>query len=366
MKKYLLLFLICPVFYSCASLLNGDRTAVAIYTEKPAEVIFQRDTLHTELKNGFNAVRFEVLRSKDSLRFVLLSDSLRKEVSIPSKTSWVYYLNAYLIWWPGLIIDWSSPRKYTYSKALNFNDSLCLDMNKKLTTAQRKDLAGRKIRQNNNYFVPRKGDLYWNLSFPMIYLTLGTIAPEGFSRQTKGSVLGIATGFDYYYKEDKFFNLSGSIGLYSPTIGCGESGAGHIYDRESSVDDGFNIYNLNISHNHKTRYFSFGYGLSYSYIDWHKDTYSRVSGYYYPEPKKDYLRYSLYNDYPYRHHREEARYSMLGLVLNGYCYLSRNFTAGIIYKPNFVRLKSNTGNSFSYEHQITLDFAFKFNLLKGK
>ncbi|MFT4221383.1 hypothetical protein [Dysgonomonas sp.] len=341
MVKCLVLVFICCMFVSCASIMNGEWTSVSVYTEQPAKAIVRGDTLRTQLLSDANVLSFSVPRSNKSLQFVLQSDSLHKTVNIPSKFSQNYYLNI-LCFWPGLFVDLSSPKRYTYNNKLTFDENLNL-------------YDGR--------FTTRKGDLNLYFSLPFIYPSLNTIKPEKYSRVTQGSVVGLSVGFDYYYKKDKFVNLTGT--MTSSHIGEDDY---YYYDNEDNrwpdepcVDDRFNMYSLCVSHNHRLKRLSFGYGLSYNYTIYRKDSYSMPPNYMKPE-----LRAYNYNASPNIYSRQRYEYPTLGLVFNGYCYVSRNFSVGLVYKPSLLRLKSHSGNTFNYEHQITLDFAFRFNLLSGK
>ncbi|MDR1089724.1 MAG: hypothetical protein LBL79_01500 [Prevotella sp.] len=336
MKKYLIIALISCLFASCASILNGDWTSVSVWTEQPVKAIVRGDTLHTKPSSNTNVLSFSVPRSGEPLRFVLQSDSLRKTINLSPKNSQNYYLNA-LYFWPGFLVDMSNPKRYTYDSKLTFDRNLNL-------------YDGR--------FITRKGDLNFYFSLPFIYLSLNTISPEGHSRITRGSVVGLSAGFDYYYQKNKFINLTGSLST-SNISGCGYF-LPYDWSGELLTDDSFVIHSLNMSHNHRLKRFSFGYGLSYSYTNYHKDEYSMmpygiISGY-----------NSNRSDYSYILDCNNYRYTSLGLVFNGYCYFSRYFSVGVIYKPNLLRLKSQSGNPFKYEHQITFDFAFRFSLLRGK
>ncbi|GHV15123.1 hypothetical protein FACS1894169_05580 [Bacteroidia bacterium] len=323
---------------SCASILNEEWTPVSVYTEQPAKAIVRGDTLRTKPRSNANVLSFSVPRSSEPLQFVLQSDSLRKTISIPSKNSQNYYLNA-LYFWPGFFVDKSNPKRYTYNSRLTFDKNLDL---------------------YDDRFITRKGDLNFYFSLPFIYLSLNTINPEDRSRITRGSVLGLSAGFDYYYKKDRFINLTGSMS-FSNLSGCGGYYVPDEWLDEPYVDDGFHMWNLNVSHNHRLKRFSFGYGLSYNYTFYRKDTYSMPPNYVKPEDD-----FYDYHTYPHIYNHQRSEYTTLGFVFNGYCYTSRNFSVGIIYKPNILRLKSQSGNPFCYEHQITLDFAFRFNLLRRK
>lgn len=334
MRRHLLFVLVPCIFVSCASILNGEWTSVSVYTEQPAKAIVSGDTLRTNFLKNTNVVSFSVPRSGEPLRFILQSDSLRKAVNIPSKLSQNFYLNA-LYFWPGFFVDMNNPKKYTYSNKLTFDKNLNL---------------------YDNRFATYKGDLKLYFSLPFIYLSQNTISPEGHSRITGGSVVGLSAGFDYYYKKNRFINLTGTYSV-SNLSGCGDD---YYWSDEPSVDEDYHMWNVNVSHNHRIKRFSFGYGLSYNYTYYRKDTYSMPPNHIKPE-----IDFYNFRTYPRIYNYQRYEYTTLGLVFNGYCYASQNFSVGIIYKPSIVRLKS-VSKPFCYEHQITLDFAFRFNLLKRK
>lgn len=351
MKKHLLFLLLSCLLTSCATIFNGKKTHVIVYTEKPAKLIYNDDTLYTTAQNGFSAVGINTLRRKHAFEFTIVSDSLERDISIPSKISYVYYFNFYPLFWPGIFIDKGSQKRYTYKSVINLDENLEISPDKKITTAQRKDLIERRNaltrQEQKNHFMTNKGDWYYYLSLPMFYLSYYSISPESFSRVNTGGIFGISTGVDYYYKRNRFFNITGTISAGGDISTCTDG----YSDTEKIL-----TYNINGSHNHKYRNFSYGYGLSYTYTHWHKDTYKDLMGN---------LKENTQKRYSYLYTCEEANYSTLGFVFNGYSYFSKYFSVGIIYKPNFVRLKSKS-KPFCFEHQITLDFAFRFNLIKGK
>ncbi len=346
MRKHLLFVLIPLLFVSCATILNGKWTYVSVYTERPAKAIVQGDTLHTKSGTGHNMLTFCVRRSEDPLLFILKADSLQKTVNISSKNSPTFYLNA-LYFWPGFLVDLSNPKRYTYNNKLVFDKNL--------------NLSNKYLKMNDERFATRKGDLKFYFSLPFIYLSLNTINPEGHSRVSRGSVFGLSSGFDYYYKDDKFINLTGSFSASNIAGNWGEYYWNDELLEEPHVYDRFSMSNLSVSHNHKLNRFSFGYGLSYNYTSYSEKTYSLMP-YQIILPEVDFNNYSRN---PYMYSYQSYDYTTLGLVFNGYCYVSRSFSVGLIYKPNIIRLKS-VSKPFCYEHQITLDFAFRFNLFGRK
>ena len=144
---------------SCASVMNEKYVSVFLYTEKPSKVTYVQDTLHTVSQNDFNVVNLIVPRSKDTLELSVMTDSICKKVSIPSKKSIAYYMNVF--YFGGFVIDYFNPKRYTYKNLLVFDDSLNII---KATTKHREDMAKW---ENSTFFksytsknIFKKGDIY--------------------------------------------------------------------------------------------------------------------------------------------------------------------------------------------------------------
>lgn len=263
--------------------------------------------------------------------------------------------------WPGLAIDLSSPKRYTYKNILLFDDSLNLHSATNSSTIvmqrERENLLRKNdrsgISKNERKYSPQKGDLYLNLSSPILYPGYTILKPAPGLSPDRVSALGFAGGLDYYYKNNRFINLTASATFGGDiTIGCGDFG----YDDEERFD----LYHITASHNHRYKIFSFGYGISHAYTDWWTNKY-----YFTDSP----LKINNINNKPetsIMRYNEERKYATLGLVFNGYIYFFNSFTIGVIYKPTFVRLNSIMEKRFCYEHQISFDMAFKIRLYRKK
>jgi len=327
-----------------------------LFTGIPASVIYNTDTLRTTSYEEVNKLELNVLRSKKPLEFTIISDTLRKDYSITSKVSSAYFYNILTPYFLGFIWDHSNPKKYTYQNLLIFDDSLNLE-NELVTNSEKKIQkehlqAYNKLKRMNNH---KKEDIYLNFSFPYIYPSHYTISTFSGRRKSGNSILGLALGLDYYYKDNRFFNLSGNLSLGGDIVlGCG----GTDFEDEEIFD----VSSLAFTHNHRYNKLSFGYGLSYNYIGYRDTKYTF--------PQSDQIEenryYSVYNNCFYEENTRKNRYSTLGLAFNGLFYLSNWFSAGIIYKPAFINLNPSANNRWIYEHQITIDFSFKIRLKKGK
>lgn len=352
MFKFLPAILACCLLTSCATMINSSYKNIAILAEEPVTVTYKNSVFHT---NDSNLVTIPVDRSKKPLKLFVQTDSLERDVEIKSKVDGAFYLNfvSPLSLYGGFI-DVLGNKMYTYpnvilNKDLTVNQNATFDLKKKIN--KQVEIKKRRVATKRyNGQLPQKGDLFFDLSFPFIYITHSTTAPETMPRLFSMSVFGFSAGLDYYYKNNRFINLSGNYFVGGDiAIGCG----GDDYSDFQRI----NSYSIMFSHNHKYRKFSFGYGLAYTYNDrWDRK-------YFFPENVDP-------NDYSHSvsgaYQKQEWRYSTLGLVFNGYMYFSPNFCGGLIYKPNFVRLKTNSGNTFNYEHQITLDFLFRIKLFGAK
>lgn len=288
---------------------------------------------------------------------------MSRKVSIPSKISSLYYLNIVSPpFWPGLLIDLSSPKRYTYKNVLAFDDTLSLSRaliaNRDVAENQKANM----IRKHNNTYniygrsrknrlYTKQGDVFLYFAVPFIYPSYTIIKPEPSSSIEKGSVLGFAGGIDYYYKKNRFINLSASMTAGGDIVfGCG------FYEFDDS--ERFNLYNLTISNNHRYKRFSFGYGISHSYVDWWEKKYFKNP---FAESNIPY-----HYHYSWAYYLNRRKYSNLGFIFNGYFYFFNDFSVGIVYKPTFVRLNSIMEKKIYYEHQISLDFAIKVRLNKRK
>lgn len=341
MKKYLFAPIFCCLLASCASILNKKELNVYVYTANPAKIVYESDTIQTSRFEELNTAKLVVPRSKDSLQFVLINDSINRKVSISSSISFLYYMNIISpLSWPGFLIERSNPKRYMYKNILSFDSNLSLSLVSNVNSDATEKQKAKIIRQRSNTyktikkdrFLTQKGDIYLNLNFP--HVNYFRISPDYEDDKDYFGFFGIGLGLDYYYNKNHFLNLSvsGTMDFLVPVP------APVDYEGEYTSTSSFDV---TLSHNHRTNRISYGYGLSYARNLWRYNN-DDIE-----------LEYSRYN-------------SALGLAFKGQYYFLEKFTVGLIYRPTFVRLNSISNKNLKYEHYLGLDFAFKFRLSNRK
>ena len=110
---------------------------------------------------------------------------------------------------------------------------------------------------------------------------------------------------------------------------------------------------VSLSNNHKIQQFSLGYGLSFTKNTWNITDYGRWD---YEYDEQDEIIPPLIKDPITKSH------FAFGLIFPIYFQLSEHFNIGVVYRPTFYR--PNMTDKFSYEHLISVDFAWKIRLKK--
>ncbi len=333
MKNLLFFLAVCSLLTSCATILNGEKTRVFLYTEDPARVIYRRDTISTKEQNGFNAAALTVPRSGDFLTLTVVTDSLKKKIEILPKNSLSFYFNYNPAIFAALLIDWNSNKRYTYNSPLLLDKHLVVV--KDIPSELKKDMSKRKksLPDLREYRFPTaKGDIFLNLTFP--YINYFSLSPSHEKRKDSFGFLGIGIGLDYYYKNNRSISLTttGTMDfmVFVPAPVHYEGVHKHI-----------GSWDVMLTHNHRYKGFTYGYGLAFARNSWH-----------YNDEDKDI------------HYSRNA--SSLGIGLRSHYYFSSKFTVGLIYRPTFVVLNPENNKIFKYEHLLSIDFAFKFRLNKRK
>ena len=192
---------------------------------------------------------------------------------------------------------------------------------------------------------PHKSEIYgkgtWDLRLTIPYINHFILKPNGERDISKIGFMGAAIGFDYYHQNSQYLSVlaGGVIDFFLPF-------PVHIdYDYgEEIVEKEFcSSTFISLTNNHRFKFFSIGYGLSYSRNSW---VLTHNTGYSF-EPNTSYVA-QRYTD------------NTLGLMFTGYWLTKKSFSLGVIYRPSFIRL--NVSPTFKYEHLISIDLAWRIRL----
>jgi len=182
------------------------------------------------------------------------------------------------------------------------------------------------IKKTYRFKQPNKREkIYLHLSQPQFNFL--RIMPE--NEDVKGSrgIFGGSIGLDYHHSYNQFIHFEVSA----------FSNSGIILPPPND-EDMMSSGGINLSNNHKFGRFSLGYGLSYSEYTWGK-----YSWFFVVIPK------------------DTKSHNAFGLVFPAYFHAAKFLNIGVVYKPTFYR--PNISKKFSYEHLVSIDFAWKIRLL---
>ena len=174
----------------------------------------------------------------------------------------------------------------------------------------------------------------WDLRLTMPYINHFILKPDVETEKTSTGFFGAAIGFDYYHHNTQYLStvVGGALDFFLP-FGAAVDYAGEVEFCSSSF--------IGLTNNHRYKFLSFGYGLSYSHNSWRLVDYGDDLGAI-PFTIRDYTD------------------NTLGLMFTGYWLTKKSFSLGIIYRPNFYRLNINP--TFKYEHLISIDLAWRIRL----
>ena len=180
-----------------------------------------------------------------------------------------------------------------------------------------------------------KGELNLHLSLP--YVNSFYMKPQNEAYKVNTGIGGLSIGLDYYHSNHQFINLEISSVVDAPPLPfC-------FVGEHESMNSGY----MSLSNNHKLGRFTVGYGLSYGRNTW-KLSYYIINGLPPPPP-------------PTRDPITKS-HSAFGFIFPTYFQWREHFNIGIIYRPTFYR--PTITNKFSYEHLISVDFAWKIRIKK--
>lgn len=178
-----------------------------------------------------------------------------------------------------------------------------------------------------------KGQFLLHLSLP--YINNIHLTPENETTKNNTGFMGYSAGLDYFHNTSQYLNISFSQiqDFFLPIA---------FVDRSDKYELMSSSY-ISLSNNHKINRFSIGYGLSFAQNSWDLRNHSWDENSSTREPIK-------------------KTNNAFGLVSSTYFQITQHFYLGIIYRPTFYRLSTET--KLKYEHSISIDFTWKIPLNK--
>jgi hypothetical protein len=305
MKISSLLFYIFPIpvvllLSSCTSWFSKSSHWVTVRTNSPAKEIVVNNEKHP-LENGH--AYLQVARSKEPLIIGLKTGDSLQYISIKSRNSFNYLLDAYCTWGISCFIERKNPKRYFHAK------NIYLEQKKGVIKVFR--------------FPPvKKGTVNLTLSIP--YLN------DFYARTTNGRAhdwgfLGLGGGFDFFYKDNHYLSLqAGAVIDNEAPFPVGVDHFGGPYEKTS------NLF-VSLRDNHIIGAFDVGYGLSFSRFNWlETDTTFRL----------------------------KKKTNTFGLSLASHYRITDNFKAGVLYQPGIFRF--DNGLKTDYQHLLSVELLFTF------
>ncbi len=296
---------------SCASISNQPSTSIDVFTAEPSAIIVASDTFKTVK----NKSRVFVPRNNKTLQMTVINQASDIALSIEPKKSLAYWANIPCNFGLGMLVDKNTIKQFGYPKRIYLDSP---------------DSSQSWYRFSQ---IDRTNDFRLKISLP--WVNFFSLRPEGESRKSNAGFWGISVGLDYFHRRDQFINLSASavMDLFVPV-----PGAIDIEGEYELMSSGY----LSLSNNHKTKRWTFGYGVAYGINTWDLSYSDHFDP---PPPTRDPVKKS---------------HQFLGILLSSYFQINEHFSTGLIYRPTIVKLDPNM--RFEYEHLISIDFAWSINL----
>jgi hypothetical protein len=313
-------------FSSCATLILKKDYGVHVYTDLPNAKAEIRDSVYNLPAD------IKIRRSKDDLGIKLFADSLEKAYLVKASP------NATFLYWNLICcspilpvvygVDFTNHKRFYYGRSIYLNPY---------------DTTGIiRPRISKNYydywtknFPTRKGQLNFTLSLP--WVNSFYLHPDQESVKINTGFMGISAGLEFFYKENKYIALTGSAvsDFLSPLPVAA--------DFSGEVENMTSVY-TSITDNFKFRRFTLGYGINFSRNTWMLVYHDRFDP---PAPTRDPATKSS---------------NSFGFTFDGYHQVGKHFFVGLIYRPTLLNVYP--GVDFKYEHLVSMDFRWKFKVIK--
>jgi hypothetical protein len=294
--------------------MNSPTTRVDLETTSPAKVILKGDTL-VPIKNR---TKMQVERNIQPLTLKVFNDSISKTINIDSRNSFAYWFNIYANSGLGMLVDKDRSKRYTYPGLVYV------------------DMSNNSEKYYRYYPLPKKGRLFWHISLP--YINIFNFKPDNEPDQKINTGFwGIKTGINFFWRDYQFLDWSVSAvnDFFIPVPAA--------IDISGEYEMMGSIY-TSLSQNYQLKRWTAGLGICFAKNIWSFNYSDRFDP---PPPSRVPVRKSHYS---------------VGMVFPIYYQMGEHFSTGIIYRPTFFQTFPDTG--FKYEHLISIDFAWRFQVNK--
>ena len=315
---FILLSLTLLIVSSCATLFNKPYKTVSINVDTPCKLVTEKDTF---LINQQERIKFT--RKNGGVNFTTIyNDTLKNEYFIPSRVSSTAYWNFAGFGLLGVLVDAFSPKTYSYPHYLNL-------------------APAKKSIEYRTYRPSKQGDLFFNISLPLLNVIDVNMPLTGYHIQ--GNMMGLGLGLDYYYAPSTFITISGTtVNDFFTLIGTNPYSDFHYTDIRTNY--------LSITHNHKIKKVTFGYGVTYN-----RNQFIESNQY-------DLIPYdtlSTYNSNDYNVTHSEITQSF-GLLFNLKVQAGKYLYASFNYRPSI--LQPGRINPYVFEQYAGFELCYKFKM----
>ena len=320
------------IFWSCATLFSNREVKVLLTSNNAKAKVRINDSIYNLPANVY------LKRSREDFKFIFLTDSIDRNHVIKSKLSGKFWVGNLFFGSPiSYVIDLKNDKRFTYNKSVFIDTKDASLVVKKMPFVKSLKSGFAKSIEN------QKGIFKFSLSMP--YINSFIYRPIGYDEKSSTGFLGVSAGLAYFYKSNNFIELKTSAITDFPI----PVPAPIEYSDDSNGRQNFSSVSFDVTNNTQLNRFTYGYGLSYESNRWNyfKSIYSNDEF------------HTLIEDFSIKTINKNV-----GFVLNGYFELGDKFNLGLIYRPSIINL--NQGVKFNYEHTISLDLQWKFNLNKIK
>ncbi|MBA5793499.1 hypothetical protein H1R17_09645 [Flavobacterium sp. xlx-214] len=350
------------IFTSCSTILGTKNQRLYVFSNAESAQVTVNDSVYNLPANIY------VKRSKNPLKMSYQSNTKQVDTLLKARHGALFVLGNVLnapAFGAGYIVDLTNHKRFRYKKNIFFNDKDSLqtyELNAERYLAKRnivdeaqKDSvhqkfktsffaadAKRKISEAKEFkkFNPTEGTLRFNLQPPTLFLIGLSKENQKINRftNTVGGV-GLGLGFDYYYKNDRFFSFETSV-------------KGNVFDIMwwTSNDRESYKYDVSLRNGHRWKRFEVSYGASFTYSEYNYKVFRQ------PNYGNVVPMFSDDDDYSTKFY---TNYQTFGFSTLFHYQLTSVMFVGIRYNPSIYSTRQ-TGSGFNYEHVLGFDYRIKF------